>query len=170
MQKLEALADIRAYHIDAELALRAFYSKSAGGDYNVKFIAYSEAQLYKELVYRISETELRSILIVLARVEAAFRRDFDLRVDAKKPDAISVAFRRLHAAKGDHVSLPNDILQVWRDNLEPADRANISAFKGMLHTRHWLAHGRHWTHRVPYIYLDVYVLADALLTQLLFEK
>ena len=170
MQKLEPLADIRAYHIDAELALRAFYSKSAGGDYHPKFIAYSEAQLNKELVYRIGETELRSMLIVLARVEAAFRRDFEIRGDAKKPDAISTAFRRLHAAKGDHVSLPDDILAVWKDNLEPADRANISAYKGMLHTRHWLAHGRHWVYRVPCKYLDVYVLADALLTQLPFEK
>lgn len=165
MRRLESLDQIRAYHVDTEVAFRSFYAKGPSG-YHVRFITYSEAEVNKELVQRIGETEMRSILIVLARVEAAFRRDFNIRVDAKKPDEISVAFRKLHAAKGEYVRLREDILEVWKDNLVPADRANISKFKGMLHTRHWLAHGRHWVHAVRENYVDVYLTADALITQL----
>ena len=120
----------------------------------------------EELLQRLDETELRSTLIVLARVEAAFRRDFRARVNGKKSDAISIVFRQLHSCKGDHVRLFEDILEVWKANIDPADKTYVSKFKGMLHTRHWLAHGRHWVYAVTESYLDVYLLADALLMQL----
>ena len=106
---------------------------------------------------------MRSVLVILARVEAAFRRDYKARATGKSPDSISIEFRKLHKAKGLKVRLEEEILSVWRGHVEPTEQKNISDLKGMLKYRHWLAHGRYWNQGRQHSYQDVYLLADIIL-------
>ena len=39
--------------------------------------------------------------------------------------------------------MDDDLLEVWKEHV-PDSRAPIGEFRGVLHLRHWLAHGRYW--------------------------
>ncbi|MDO9425624.1 MAG: hypothetical protein Q7T93_02220 [Methylobacterium sp.] len=163
MPNLIALTDILEYHVDTEASLRLYYS-SSHPSYQARFTGYFPSEVLSELNERLSETEMRSALVMLARIEAAFRVDYRARATSKSADPISVRFRKLHASKGDRARLEDDILEVWRQYLDPADRAVISQLRGMLKYRHWLAHGRYWNPGAQHTFDNVYLLADVILT------
>jgi len=165
MPKLAPLTEIANYHTDTEESLRHYYSPSYPG-YPRRFYAYLASEISTELMERIAETEMRSVLVILARVEAAFRRDYKARATSKNSDPISIAFRKLYNEKGERVRLEDEILDVWRAQLQPASRQSISDLRGMLKYRHWLAHGRHWNQGRPHSYRDAYLLADVILSGL----
>ena len=165
MPELASLNDIVDYLADADSALRFYYS-TLYPYFVTRFAGYLPREVAAELAVRIDETEMRSVLVILARVEAAFRRDYDVRCTSKKADPISIDFRKLHKKKGKKVRFEDEILDTWRRHLEPADRDIISQLRTMLKYRHWLAHGRYWNVGRTHRFQDVYLLADVILSDL----
>lgn len=163
MPRLAALIDIADYHADATASLQHYYSNSHAG-YVVRFAAYRPREVAEEFAERLKETEMRSALVVLARVEAAFRQDYKLRGRSKRADPISVGLRKVFRVRGDRARLDDEILETWRQHVEPSDRAYISQLRGMFKYRHWLAHGRYWDAGRQHAFGDVYLLADAILS------
>ncbi len=159
MPSLDSLVDIANHHLDAEASLRLFFSHS-NPTFPQRFVSYRPADVTEELAARINETELRSALATLARVEAALRQDYLRRCKDKLADDVSIAFRRIHRARGRRARLDEDILATWYENLKPTERAVISKLRGMLKFRHWMAHGRYWNFGAEYSFQDVYLVAD----------
>ena len=163
MPRLAPLVDIARYQSDAEAALRLYYS-SSHTEYAARFATYLLREVQEEFEQRLQETEMRSSLIVLARLEAAFRTDYRQRARLKLNDPISVDFRKLFKARRERARLEDDILEVWRRHLDPSSGQYISHLRRMLKYRHWLAHGRHWAFADQREFQDVYLLADTIFT------
>jgi hypothetical protein len=159
----QSLIDIANYHTDAEASLRLYFSKANPG-YDVRFFANLESEVADQLVEHIDENEMRSVLVLMARVDAAFRVDFDYRARHKKADPLSIIFRKLHKKRGERVRLNEDILETWQKNLDdPLAKSLISELRGAFRFRHWLAHGRFWKPGRKYDYQTIYLMADTVL-------
>jgi hypothetical protein len=115
-----------------------------------------------ELADRLSETDMRSALAVMGRLEAAFRIDYRLRCEMKKPDSVSTAFRKLFKSRGRNVRLEDEIWEVWRQSY-PSTGPLISQLRSVFRFRHWLAHGRYWPVGNKYDFETLYLLADGVL-------
>lgn len=162
MPSLIPLTDISEYNIDTETSLRMYYSPNHPA-YPTRFTGYLPSEVISELDERLSETQSRSILVILARIEAAFQIDYKVRAKSKGSDPISMSFRKLYALKGDRASFEYEILKVWRNYIDPENCRLINRLGGMIKYRHWLAHGRHWQYSSNYTYTDVYLMADVIL-------
>ncbi len=160
MPELPPLADLADYHADAEAALRLLYS-AINPDYGRRFTNYLNDEINEEFAEQLAETGLRSSLITLAQVEAAFRVDYRLRCKLKKADEISIKFRKIYKARKERARLDEDIIATWYQHVIPQERAVISQLRGMLKFRHWLAHGRYWIFGHKFVFEDVYLIADA---------
>lgn len=152
---LVALAD---YHRDAEASLRLYFT-SANPDFAVHFASERQSEVDAKLANRLSETDMRSALAVMASVEAVFRIDYQQRCDKKKSDPVSIAFRALFKARGRNVRLEDDIWEVWRQN-HPSTKPLISQLRSVFKFRHWLAHGRYWQIGRKYDFQTLYLLAE----------
>jgi hypothetical protein len=158
------LVNIAEYHADVETSLRSYFSLS-NPQFFARFAGYLESEVVAELAERLSETDMRSALVVMARIEAAFRIDYQLRAKKQKqPDPVSTKFRKLYKQQGERVRLDEDIWETWRANVnDPAARALISSLRSVFKFRHWLAHGRYWPVGNKYDFQVIYTLADAVL-------
>src|ERR1700677_4272577 len=156
--QLVPLVDIADYHRDAGSSLRLYFTR-INPDFVVRFAGDRQSEVDRELANRLSETDMRSALAVMARLEAAFRIDYRQRCEMKKPDSVSTAFRKLFKSRGWKVRLEDEILEVWRQSC-PSTRPFISELRGAFHFRHWLAHGRYWQVRNKYDFETLYLLAD----------
>jgi hypothetical protein len=107
------LVDIADYHRDAESSLRLYFTPT-NPDFVVRFAGDLLSEVEMKLVDRLSETDMRSVLAIMARVEAAFRIDYEQRCEMKKPDSVSIAFRKLFKTRGRKVRLEDEIWEVWR--------------------------------------------------------
>lgn len=99
-----------------------------------------------------------------AATEAYLRVDYLSRVQGKKKDALSRAFRKLFSEKSQRTALDRDLLKVWKNadrKLEP----EINTFTELLRFRHWIAHGRYWVNKTNKSYTpeNVYLICDSLL-------
>jgi hypothetical protein len=166
MPDLISLVDIANYHNDVASSLQLYFSVHSP-EYSKRFLTYLPSEVGRELAERISETDQRSALVVLAGIEAAFRTDYIERCRLKRSDEISIAFRKIHRRKGRSAPLDEDILDTWYNNVEPSSRKVISSLRGMLKFRHWLAHGRYWNIGTKYTFQDIYLLADVVISDLL---
>lgn len=163
MSNPTSLVDIAEYHTDVETSLRLYFS-TKNPNYLTRFTAYLPSELVAELTERVSETDMRSALVVLARIEAAFRKDYIGRCNLKLSDDVSISFRKIHKKRGIKARLDEDILETWRQNINKYDGKIISNLRGMLKFRHWLAHGRYWNFGTKYSFQDVYSLGHVVLT------
>src|ERR1700738_1159334 len=93
------IRDVAIYHQDTEASLRLFFT-SNHPHFAVRFFGYSPSEVAAELADRLNETDLRSALALLTRLEAAFRIDYLQRCQTRKRDALSRAFRVLHRSRG----------------------------------------------------------------------
>lgn len=164
MPSVAPLTDIAFYHLDAEKSLRLYYS-SSNPNYLTTFVDKTQAQVSSELKVLVKETEIRSILIIIARLEAAFRLDMKYRVHAKHPDDLSIALRALHKKKSNKAGLEQDIFPIWKEHLDEDGKKVLSGLKTMLKYRHWIAHGRYWQFSANHNYVDTYLLADTVLNK-----
>ncbi|MDH6268390.1 hypothetical protein M2360_003795 [Rhizobium sp. SG_E_25_P2] len=165
MPSLFSLTEIANHHVDVEASLRLYFS-NANPTFPQRFFSYTLTEITDELSDRINETEMQSALTILARVEAALRRDYLRRCKDKLADDVSIAFRKIHKARGNHARLDDDILKTWYDNLGNSERVVVSRLRGMLKFRHWMAHGRYWNHRPVHSFQDVYLVADLTISTL----
>jgi hypothetical protein len=165
MPKITPLTDIAEYHRDAVEALTNYFS-TINPKYTVRFFAYVPADVAAELAERLTETELRSILAILARAEAAFYIDYKKRSNSKDADVVSMAFRKIWRNKKEKARWKEEILDTWRSQVDPAVGAYISNLKGLSGFRHWLAHGRYTQFGPKDRFEDIYLLVENLLTTL----
>jgi hypothetical protein len=164
MPSLAPLSDIADYHNDAEFGLRLCFSRISPA-FEQRFSGSLGSEIVEELEERLEETDLRSSLITLARLEAALRRNYRDRCREKGADDVSIAFRKMHKKYGDRVRL-DDILEVWSAQRPYPLRQAIGELRRMFRFRHWLAHGRHWNADKKHDFADVYATVEAVLTDL----
>ncbi len=99
-----SLLDLAIYHQDTEASLRLYFT-SANPNFVARFAGDRPSDVAAKMAERIDETDMRSALAIMARIEAAFRVDYQQRCDRKKPDPVSIAFRALFRDRGRNVRL-----------------------------------------------------------------
>lgn len=112
---------------------------------DAKFIGLTTDEF--NLYFDESERELEHLVCfdLISATEAKLKNDFYNRIKKKKRNCdITDRFREIHKEKGDKVSLEQDIISVWKEELI-LEKAKFSNYIGLLNYRHWLAHGRYWT-------------------------
>lgn len=170
MPNVGALDEIASYQTEADASLRLFYSP-ANPKYDVQFQGFLPSEINSRLNQRLVETKMRSTLITISIVEAAFHMDFKARCRLKLTDSISTAFRKIYKKKkGQRVHFDEDILEVWKQHIEPQSSFLIGQLRSMLHFRHWLAHGRYWNPKQKFAYQDSYLLAVLIIAEFPFQK
>jgi hypothetical protein len=159
----ETLSDIANYQVDAEKSLRLYFSQD-NANFAAIFIGYKISDVGEMLAEILGETARRSGLVLLARIEAAFRVDYQIRSKKKDADTLSIELRRLWKRKGRRARLEEEIWEVWRNAVDPPTRQLISQLRGVFKYRHWLAHGRYWNAGNQYDFQDLYILSTAVLS------
>ena len=169
LQGAVSISAVAEYHRDAESALRLYFTRTNPG-FLARFAGDLPSEVERELADRLDETDLRSALAIMSRIEAIFRIDYRQRCKVKLPDGVSIAFRRLRKAYGAQdwrVPLERGIFDTWR-TVHPGTSSLIGELKGAFRFRHWLAHGRYFqpTLARKYDYPYLYLLAISVLDQL----
>jgi hypothetical protein len=103
-----SIADIDGYHNDAVASLAVYFSNSGLPHFQSRFAGYQPYEVNEELSKRLTETDIRSSLTILAYLEAAFRTDYEERSKRRKRDALSREFRQLWKLKQQRVSLEEE--------------------------------------------------------------
>ena len=154
---LPSLLDIGEYQRDTEASLY-YYFAPTNPAFATIFAGDLQSEVQTKLALRVDETDTRSALAVMSRIEAAFQIDYKRRCDAKKPDLVSVEFRRISRIRGKKARLDEDIWETWR-NCHATTGPAISQLRSVFKFRHWLAHGRYWQHGTKYDFQTLYGLA-----------
>jgi hypothetical protein len=105
---------------------------------------------------------------IISALEACLRLDYLCRVYERLKDPVSRKFRALYRQSGPRVRLSEDILDAWSEEY-PSCKSVIGQFRGALHLRDWLAHGRYWAPKKigrQYTPEDVFDIADQLFESL----
>jgi hypothetical protein len=110
--------------------------------------------------------EFAAMLDLLATTEAYLRNDLRARVAGSKKGGLSNRYRIIRGTRADKIRLDEDILESIEQEGAPA--GVVSAVRGALKLRHWLAHGRYWHPRLGQSYApsDVYDIASKLIDSL----
>jgi hypothetical protein len=156
-----SLDEIVRYHEDTVSSLKLYFNEISA--YSAKrFVDYTPTMRAEELRNRIEETSLRSILVILASLEARFRVDFESRCQNRYKDKLSRAFRTIHKKRQDRVSLEEDIFSAWKTYRNDSKQL-VGNLKSAFKLRHWLAHGRYWQPKLgrTFDYETIYDLAAA---------
>ena len=158
----ESLEDIANYQLDAERSLRLYFSQD-NPNFTAIFAGYRMSDVETMLAGILTETDMRSGLVLMARIEAAFRIDYKERSKKKEADAISIELRKLWKKKGKNARLEDEIWDVWRD-IGPPTKQIIGQLRSVFKFRHWLAHGRYWNIGNKYDFQTLYLLTSAVLS------
>ncbi|WP_230658627.1 hypothetical protein [Psychrobacter sp. I-STPA10] len=130
-------------------------------NFNKLFLGWTiqEVQQRKNTVQQ--ENELALSLMLLSALEARFRIDYIARNTLKLKDELSRAFREMAKAKGNRVSLEDEILEYWKAYSEVNNHL-IGQVKSAFLYRHWLAHGRYWVPKLaqPYDFYSLQTLCE----------
>ncbi len=155
--------DVAVSHSDTAKSIRFYYTAPSLVSRDPKFTGYSVQEVQQEENLRLDELDKNSAFNLLAALEASFKVDFYLRCYDRKKDDLSRTFRAVYQAKGDRISIEEDIIEAWKIHL-PAAKSLLSELKGAFRYRHWLAHGRFWTPKFPrkHDFLSLYLLAQAI--------
>jgi hypothetical protein len=157
--RLTSLEWAAQYHNDAVESFNHYLSMVSPKSLS-QFDAYSGPRLDVGLADYIQETDLRSSLDLLTKIEAAFQMDYQFRCRKRLKDDLSRAFRELYKRDQRYVSLEKDILDAWSSHASGAHQL-IGELRSAFKFRHWLAHGRYWTPKLgrEYDFQLLYILA-----------
>lgn len=110
------------------------------------YLSKTAEELDDSFAHQLAELNQLTMLGLLASTEARLRVDFIERISNKKKDDVSRRFWEVYKEQGiEKIRLEEDILDTWRDFASGAGiKSAVAEFKGVLHLRHWLAHGRYW--------------------------
>ena len=146
-----------------DIGSRSSAAEQARRPHEAQFIGFSRREVVEFFDAQRGQLELLTMFEILATTEAVLRIDVKTRVVARKKDTLSRRFRKLYKAKGDRIRLDEDILAAMKE--EGVSARAISAFRGALRLRHWLAHGRHWYPKLGrgYAPSDVFDISRALI-------
>ena len=130
-----------------------------------RYFAKTPAELTGFFQRQRDELGYATMMSLLAATEAAIRVDFLVRVKNNKKDPISRDFAQIYRQSGLQVGLEDQILGIWKQNSARDVKEMLGRFRGCLHLRHWLAHGRYWKPKVGQYYdaHDVFVICHSLL-------
>ncbi|MBO0698201.1 MAG: hypothetical protein J2P46_07395 [Zavarzinella sp.] len=134
-----------------------------------RYLGKTREELEADFAFQVNELGSAAAMLMLASAEAAMRVDFVERVGQKKKDPVSRRLREIHRRRKERIRLEEDILDTWVSKAaEPDVKAAVSAFKGVLSYRNWLAHGRYWKPKLGrpagYDPVDVFDVCRQLLT------
>lgn len=134
-----SLVDIANYQSDAERSLRLYYSPD-NPEFEALFFDFSTSKVNALLLDMLAETNARSALVILARIEAAFFADYNARCKQKDHHRINTEFRKIAKRKKSNYrpKLEDEIWAVWRDE-SPEIKNLIGELKQRFDYRHWLA-------------------------------
>lgn len=163
----ESIVDIANYQLDAEKSIRLYFSNDNPEFANI-FTGYRISEVNAMLSDMINETDIRSVLVLMAHMEATFRVDYKVRSQKKYSDPISIEFRKIWKRKKQRARL-EEILDVW-GNINLESKKIIGQLKSIFSFRHWLAHGRYWNIGNEYDFQTVYLLTDAVLSSFSFYE
>ena len=160
-----SLEEIQGYHDDAVSSLQYYFTEAPSSF--ARFFDSTPQALTEELKQRIEETNLRSILVTLAALEASFRIDYEIRCSKRLKDPLSRAFRSIYRHHKQHVSLDEDIFETWKAKT-PTSKKLIGDLRTAFKLRHWLAHGRYGQLRLGRVFDfdSIYDLAISVTEQL----
>ena len=145
----QSLSKVWAWHefqraLIGEEHKRLFGALARGERPATRYVGKTPDELDADFAFQTAELGLLTMLGMLACTEAALRVDFIERVSERKKDEVSRGFRDVFRERGKKIRLEEDILDVWRQQRIVRIKGAVSAFKGVLNLRHWLAHGRYW--------------------------
>ncbi|MGO9095342.1 MAG: hypothetical protein ACLQGV_08970 [Bryobacteraceae bacterium] len=172
LQPALELDELDSYHRDVVASLCLYFSPS-NPRYDERFAGRREDDVRQERESRIEESELRSALALLTRLEASFKVDFDFRCKKRKKDALSRHFREVEKKRKERkerARLDEDILEGWKmHHLELS--VEIGELRGAFRFRHWLAHGRYWEPKLGrnYDYGSILSIAEETIAKFPFE-
>lgn len=92
----------------------------------------------------LQELEHLAAMNMFSAAEAGLWRDYRNKGRGKEATSVCTAMSALYAAEGFDLYDLLPVLNVWCDCSSGQRRQHFSDYKGALHYRHWLAHGRHW--------------------------
>lgn len=136
---IRSLEEIADHHNDVVQALNDYYAAHPVP----RFTAYHPEEIWAELNFRLEEQEKQSSLMVLAYLEARWRKDYGLRCRNKDKDPLSRHLRELKRTQGNRVSFEDYLLPAWV-SFEVMPKNLSSEVRAAFKFRHWLAHGRYW--------------------------
>jgi hypothetical protein len=152
------LVELAEYHNDVIAALKLYFAHAAKvAPQNLR----RKEAIDNVLTSRLEETDQRTAFFILARLEAAFRMDYECRCKKKMKDDLSKSFWRIWRNRKTRVHLEDDIFEAWKAHSSVSKRL-ISELRGAFNFRHWLAHGRYWTPKLGRRY--DFILSIPLLT------
>ncbi len=160
-----SLGEIEIFHKDSESAFYLYFSNS-NPQVNSIMLGLSKKEMLDLLQKRLSEADIRSTFTVLAKIEAAFRIDYDRRGRKRhrKSEPISKNLRSLYLLKKQKVRL-EDIFDVWKYCF-PQLKGLIDYLKWAFDFRHWVAHGRHWNNFNRIDFLTIYPIAQKIFNKI----
>lgn len=162
--------EIALYHRDLLASLEAVFVRGSAATLPW-YVGSTHTEMLSALAERRDELARRSSLALLAAIEAAFRVDFLVSCSKRRKDPLSRALRDVHKQHGPRASLEDHILPRWREHILQGQRM-ISEIARAFKYRHWLAHGRYWTPKLPrkFTYDYVYSIVNSAVTQLPFDR
>jgi hypothetical protein len=146
----KSIEDIWSWYEDQKEALRDFKNKittaflASPTSINDKFISLTFDELNDYFDNSVEELEHLVALDIISATEGTLRADFFSRVFEKDKSNLGREFRDIYKQKGNKVSLEEDIIESWKTHVAES-KSDFGSLIGLLHYRHWLAHGRYWT-------------------------
>jgi hypothetical protein len=107
------------------------------------FIGMTREDVYDYFDEHNRELDFLVCFDIISAAEAYLRLDYLSRVYKRLKDPVSREFRALYKEAGSRARLSEDILDAWLEEY-PSCKSVIGQFRGVLHLRDWLAHGRYW--------------------------
>ena len=137
-----SLEEIWNHRTDVQAALRFYFNPGSLGSQD-RFSGKTLEAIAETLQARLQEADQQSLLVLLTSVEAAFRRDYEIRVERKATDEPSRSFTTLYAQKGKRARLDSDLFENWKKVSDLHQRA-VGNLRIAFKFRDWMAHGRYW--------------------------
>jgi hypothetical protein len=164
-----ALDELVLHYADVASALRLYFSPAAP-DFAARYTGRTQKYVSDMLALRLDESDIRSTMALLTRIEATFRVDFDCRCRKRLKDKLSQHFCDLKRTSKNYVRL-EDILDGWKIHALQTP-ALIGELRGAFKFRHWVAHGRYWNPKLgrKYDFDFVYSVISAILSSFPFES
>jgi len=146
----KAIEGIWSWYDDQRQAIRVFrndvLSLSSSGTLatHSKFVGYTQDELVQ--YFTTSQVALEDLVCfdLISATEGVLKTDYFTRVYNKDKSSLGRKYRELHKVSLDKPRLELDIIESCKALLV-AHRRAFSDYQGILHFRHWLAHGMFWT-------------------------
>jgi hypothetical protein len=141
---------IWSWYDDQLQAIRAFrndvlsLSTTGALSTNSKFLGYTQDELIEYFSDSVVALEDLVSFDLISATEGVLKNDYFTRVYKKDKSELGRKYREIHKLSLDKPRLELDIIDTCKDCIAYHKRA-FSDYQGILHFRHWLAHGRFWT-------------------------